>query len=265
MEGEMSGSEEEIRREIDRLLGDPSFRVRLKVFESPYVEQLQPHHVDRLVDDPEAAVRLALVRSANGDPLEPISMQSYYRNQFKNDVAQFREKGAIYYNELFGRWEIQVGWCEKLSAFHQPEQLHAFLLCLYLTVLIDQAVYTYYRDQYGEFERLTQYPHLVNMRWDNINPIWILIEPLRKEQISTTIHYLLVPAAMKLFVDEVRDFLARFMPKIDAAELFRRLLQDGDVNNPSFLQDDLERHVAQDLYEALRTAVHIGHGQSSSG
>jgi hypothetical protein len=262
----MSGDEEEIRRkedirrEIDRLLGDPSFRVRLKVFQHPYVENLSPHHIDRLVDDPEAAVRLALVRSANGEPVEPVDMPSYYRNRFRNDINELRARDGIIHNELFRRWEIRVDWCNMLPALLEHEQLHAFLLCLYFTVLIDQAVFTYYRDQYEQFARLTQYPHLVNMRWNNINPLWALIEPLRTGQATTTIHYLLVPAAMKLYVEEVRYFFARFMPQIDATELFRRLLEDQDVKNPAFLQGEEERQVAQDLYEVLSAAVNVGHG-----
>jgi hypothetical protein len=87
-----------------------------------------------------------------------MDIKKYYRADFANDLHQLKDRGGLFFNELFQRWETPVDWPSRLPDF-RPERMACFLLCFYFTALVKQAFYTYCRDDFQRFEKLTRYPH----------------------------------------------------------------------------------------------------------
>ena len=78
-----------------------------------------------------------------------MNIKQYYTNRFRNDLGIFMPDTRVPY---FGHsWSYD---CKNLNKI-PLEQRGVFLICLYFSVLVDQAMYTYYPSQYTHFERLT--------------------------------------------------------------------------------------------------------------
>lgn len=134
----------------------------------------------------------------------------------------------------------------------------AFLVCLYSTVLVDQAMHAHFRQHYREFANLTKYPKFCHgLGQFHHNPRGILSVPVDQGIVAAQDVKDLLPAGMILLVDEVVDFFKKHMPQIEPSDFFLALVYDPDVQvlgifslmNPELANDVV--HVAYDaLYEA---------------
>ena len=136
-----------------------------------------------------------------------------------------------------------------------------FLICLYFTVLVDQAMYEHYPGQYSAFEKLTRYPKYCHgLSQFQFNPRGILAIPVARGVVAKEEVAALLPEGMNLFVDEVVDFLPRYLPEISPEDFFRKLLMDPDVQVPKLavlLNEDLQNDVVYIAYRELERAVNV--------
>jgi len=134
-----------------------------------------------------------------------------------------------------------------------------FLICLYFTVLVDQAMYTHYRSDYEHFAQLTQYPKFCHgLGQFQKNPREILLVPVQKGMVNKDTMAKELSAGMELFIDEVVDFFQKYMAHIDPAEFFDKLLYDSDVQIPLLIvmiNPEMKDDIVVQAYEALRAAV----------
>jgi hypothetical protein len=134
-----------------------------------------------------------------------------------------------------------------------------FLICLYFTVLVDQAMYTYFQSHYHRFASLTQYPKFCHgLGQFQKNPRDILKIPVLKRMVDEIEIEKNLSVGMELFVEEVNDFLQNYMPYIDSADFFEKLTLDPDVQIPTIilkLNPEMKNDIDVKAYMSLRAAV----------
>jgi hypothetical protein len=182
-----------------------------------------------------------------------MNISDYYHQKFRSDLAVFMGQSSVPY---FGHnWRHDCRGLERVPVATRP----CFLVCLYFTVLVDQAMHEHYRSHYSRFEQLTHYPKFCHgLGQFQHNPRAILSVPIERGFVSADeLHAQLAPG-MQLFVAEVVSFFLDHMPDIPAAEFFDRLAYDGDVQIP-LLVVMLDKTVAESTdyraYSALQQAI----------
>ncbi len=190
-----------------------------------------------------------------------MNIGHYYLNEFRSDLGNFIPDSQMSY---FGHsWNYD---CKNLDKIPM-ERRAVFLICLYFTVLVDQAMHTHYPSHYARFEELTRYPKFCHgLGQFQKNPRAILSVPLDKgfvEYAAIETHLL---DGMNLFVDEVATFFEEHMPTIVTAEFFNNLVYDPDVHIPELVvmvNEEVKNDVVYKAYRALRTAVDSKYAEKS--
>jgi len=180
-------------------------------------------------------------------------IRDYYRNQFRTDLATFMpDANAPYFGHS---WASDCRNLDKIPVESRPY----YLICLYFTVLVDQAMYTHYRADYEHFARLTQYPKFCHgLGQFQKNPRELLLVPVQKGIVNKDTMEKELSAGMELFIDEVVDFFQNYMTHMNPAEFFDKLIYDSDVQIPSLLvmiNPEMKDDIVVQAYEALRIAV----------
>lgn len=108
-----------------------------------------------------------------------MTIRDYYCNNFRSELAAFMPDAQVPY---FGHsWTYDCGNLDKIPS----ETRSAFLICLYFTVLVDQAMYTHFRTDYARFEELTRYPKFCHgLGQFQKNPRAILLTPLERGMVN---------------------------------------------------------------------------------
>ena len=181
-------------------------------------------------------------------------IEGYYRDAFRSDLGGFFEGTRVPY---FGHaWSHNCGnQINRVPA----ENRAAFLICLYSTVLVDQAMHAHFRQHYREFSNLTNYPKFCHgLAHFHHNPRAILSVPVERGVVAEQEVKDLLPAGMALLVDEVVDFFQQHMPQIDPSDFFSALVYDPDVQILGIsiaVNPDLANDVVCIAYEALYKAA----------
>ena len=182
-----------------------------------------------------------------------MSISDYYNLTFRFDLEAFMGQSAVPY---FGHsWRYDCRGLEKIPTSSRP----FFLVCLYFTVLVDQAMHEHYRSQYRHFEEVTRYPKFCHgLGQFQHNPRGILSVPVERGLVSACQLYAALGPGMELFVAEVVSFLSDHMADISPADFFERLTKDPDVQIP-LLFVMLDKAVAESTeyraYSALQQAI----------
>jgi hypothetical protein len=103
-----------------------------------------------------------------------------------------------------------------------------FVLCLFMVVLTDQALYTYFRGSYDTWRSKTVFP---KFGWsgfgpNNENPFKILWAPEREQVVDTNEMLALVPGFAIFFVNETTAFFGQHLPEVDIHGYFDAIRRD---------------------------------------
>ncbi len=181
--------------------------------------------------------------------------QRYYRNDFASDLRSFMPDSKVPY---FGHtWHAG---CRELT--HVPvERRTAFLVALYFTVLVDQAMHSHFPAHYRKFEDLTRYPKFCHgLGQFQKNPRMLLDEPCAQGLVSLNDLRATLPAGIEVFVDEVVEFCRHHIPEISPEEFFDKLRWDPDVQIPLIIilaEPELKNMPAWEAYEQLCKAIDL--------
>jgi hypothetical protein len=181
-------------------------------------------------------------------------MHSYYRDVFRSDLVAFMGPSPAAY---FGHsWTYS---CRNQLARVPSENRPRFLICLYFTVLIDQAMHSHCPEHYQVFHGMTQYPKLCHgLSQFQHNPRGIINVPVEQGVVSEQVINQLLPDGMTLFVDETVAYFAAHLQAIEPRDFFEKLLSDPDVQIPLLLivlDPGLKDDVVCVAYQELRAAV----------
>ena len=184
----------------------------------------------------------------------PENIQDYYLHEFRRDINRFIGNSPVPY---FGHaWRYN---CIRQLQCVPKERREAFLICLYFTVLVDQAMHCHFQDHYTAFERLARYPKFCHgLGQFYLNPRGILHSPIEVGLLNDDRLRLLIPDGMMLFVKETDSFFKTHMPTITTAEFFDKLLHDPDVQIPLLVviaDPSMKEDIIYQTYDALKTAV----------
>ena len=135
-------------------------------------------------------------------------------------------------------------------------------MCLYFTVLVDQAMYAHAREHYARFAALTRYPKFCHgLGQFQHNPRGILVSPVDRGVVPADEVRTLLPDGMALFVEEVLAFLRDHLPEVDPRGFFEGLVFDPDVQIPDLIvlaNPELRDDVAVVAYRELRRVLDRG-------
>lgn len=158
-------------------------------------------------------------------------MKHYYRYQFQADLrtvmwrlpSEPRDRFFFLGND----WTRGAESLARLDPARRPK----FLICLFFTVLVDQAMHQHFSRWHRQFEELTLYPkflvgfgHSAHLHPDHVFRIPIERSLVDKEEVLA-----LLSDGMSVFVEECRTFFPAHLPEIDTEEFFRCLVADPDV------------------------------------
>jgi hypothetical protein len=190
-----------------------------------------------------------------------MSIRDYYLSEFRRDIETVT-RGMTYPEACV---MLGLNWMHECSLLPRVTESRRpfFLVCLYFTVLVDQAMHSHFGQWHHEFERLTLYPKFrVGLGHPaHLNPIFVFTVPIERKLVLESDIRALIPDGMSLFVDETDDFFRHHMPQITASQFFERLLADPDV--ASFYRGEAQADVAavplqQFVAHHLRKAVSDG-------
>jgi len=104
-----------------------------------------------------------------------------------------------------------------------------FILSLFMIVLTDQALYTYYRDSYFTWRAQTNYP---KFGWSgfgphNENPLKLLWAPERDELIDVAQTLSLVPEFVSFLIDDTCHFFEKNISRIETTAYFDKISHDA--------------------------------------
>ena len=182
-----------------------------------------------------------------------MNIRDYYLNQFRANLAIFMPDTRVPY---FGHsWQHDCLGLDKIPS----ERRAAFLICIYFTVLVDQAMHAHFRSHYSAFESLTRYPKYCHgLGQFQKNPRGILLHPVEQGLVPQANLADLLDSSMKLFVKEVSDFFQNHLSAINPEEFFAKLLYDSDVQIPLLVviaQPELKDDIVVKAYNALHEEV----------
>ena len=152
-------------------------------------------------------------------------------------------------------WSHDCGNLNKIPIASRP----AFLICLYFTVLVDQAMHAHFSANYQQFEQLTRYPKFCHgLGQFQKNPRAILSVPVEKGIVNQQEIEKMLPDGMELFVNEVVDFFQQHMHNITPIDFFDKFIYDSDVHIPLLIvivNPEMKEDIVVKAYEALQGAV----------
>lgn len=184
-----------------------------------------------------------------------MNIREYYHRNFRNDLAvMFSGMDARDIRYRFGNdWMRECSLLPKVSL----EQRAPLLVCLYFTILADQAMHSHFFQFHRRFEALTMYPKfLVGFGHEaHLNPVLVFTVPIQRRLVSEPSIRELIPDGMRMFVEETKDVLCRHMQEITLERFFERIMADTDVV-PGYVSgsDDAEP-IGQLIGNALKRAV----------
>jgi hypothetical protein len=184
---------------------------------------------------------------------EQTMMRDYYHNNFYADLRRFMPRADLPY--FVHSWEIDCAGLEQVPAERRPE----FLVCLYFTVLLDQAIRSYFPQLHSKFEALTHSPKFCHGAGQfQKNPRLILDVQVDRNLVTREALAQAIPKGMELFVDEIINLSTHHMAEIKPDIFFEKLLHDSDVEIRLLVvmvDPKIKAFPAYKTYENLREAV----------
>ena len=89
--------------------------------------------------------------------------KDYYYKNFRADFAEFMAKSKMAHQHLDEGVYIPIQDLNEKTMSHlkdDPWHTMRFLYCLAFTILIDQVMYTYFKNDYKKFQSITLYPKI---------------------------------------------------------------------------------------------------------
>ncbi len=162
-------------------------------------------------------------------------LQSYFHDRFPQQLATLTferpseiigeitgDPGALYFGG-FQAERLPVDFARIPEADRAP-----FVLCLFLIVITDQALYTHFPAAYPTWRRQTRFPKLgyTGFGTKNLDPFLILDIAEREGALPPATLDSLAPALQRLWTGECRRWLASHLPEVSFSDLVEKILTD---------------------------------------
>lgn len=162
---------------------------------------------------------------------------AYFYNRFPSQLAtlglhqpnpiilrNMRDSGVVFFGDP--EWSNVRSDLAAVPEADRP----LFILSLFMVVLTDQAVYTYFPHSYDTWRMHTRFP---KFGWSgfgphNENPIWILRVPEREGVIASDAVIGLMPEFARFLARETTTTFRQWLPAIDVTAYFNAVRGDKD-------------------------------------
>lgn len=105
-----------------------------------------------------------------------------------------------------------------------------FILCLFMVVMTDVCLYTYYNDVHKSWSKITQYPKFGGPGGFGAtgikNPFKVLLVPEEKKLVDVNKVVELIPEFVKFFLQETDNYFKTNLPNVNTAEFFNKIRND---------------------------------------
>ncbi len=161
-----------------------------------------------------------------------MNPKEYYYDHFRTDFAEFMAKSKMAHKHSGDGIYILIQDLNEDTMSHvktDPRHTVRFLYCLAFTVLIDQVMYTYFKNEYAKFQSITLYPKIEygisNM---NARP-WDIAQ--RAGGLTTFEKF------ANFFIQDFREFFEKQnFPNVNWIKVKEAMLNDNDICFGSFGQ-----------------------------
>lgn len=163
-----------------------------------------------------------------------MTFAEYYGDPFRRDInAVYAGLPPIHVHPEY----LDVGVLQPRALSRENTVIRAmdadrrplFGVALYLTLLVDQTFYTYYRPWYAEFAGWTRYPKL---RGDcpggcqsHVHPEWVFTSlgqrPGEQDHNAFPQYISTLNAALPVMHEEIVSFFRQYLPVVDGEEVWR--------------------------------------------
>lgn len=127
--------------------------------------------------------------------------KEYYYNRFRSQFNEFVKKSRIHEHQGEGFY-LSIRELNKENLSHIPHEDYTLFHCaLACTILIDQVMYTHFKIDYPNFQKMTLYPKMeYGISSMNINPWSITHNGIGNTTFGKFIEY---------FVNDLKEFFAQ--------------------------------------------------------
>ena len=124
--------------------------------------------------------------------------------------------------------------CVAKEVVRVPHRMRAhFVLSLFMIVVSDQALYTYFHPSYDRWRMRTNYP---KFGWSgfgchNENPCHLLWAPEKERALDPGALHALLPEFVSFFIAETTDYFQKHLPDVRPREFFDAIQRDEKFAN----------------------------------
>lgn len=169
-----------------------------------------------------------------------MTPKEYYYNQFRQDFGNFWSKVPHRSNFVTGEPLFKFAGLVKDNGFDvfediSKDNLIYFLSALACTILIDQVMYTHFRNDYSVFQGMTLYPKMW-VAWVNADPWMVFSQNIRlprrlyeKETIDGFAKF------AEFFIKDLKEFSKKYkFSEANWKTVKSAMLNDPDVSKGSY-------------------------------
>jgi hypothetical protein len=162
-----------------------------------------------------------------------MKIRDYYLNRFRKEIKtiSFEERSLLTNQKDF--FFNKKSWLNAVNNITDNELKIFFIYSMFITIASDEIMYTYYNMDYSKFRTQTRYPKfgLCGLGTHIENPLTLIQHLIDENSIDIGLLQKHSISAAKLFVDEVDDYLQKYLTEVDLKDFFRKFVNDNDVRN----------------------------------
>lgn len=156
-----------------------------------------------------------------------MSPKQYYEEHFREDFNLWIQTTDAHQHEINQTFIPIHNLSRKNLAHIEPKLIPYFIYSLAFTTLIDQIMFTYFRNDYSRFKSLTDYPKL---EYGITN---VIVYPWRIAQMAGTLN--LFESFCEFFIKDYEEFFNKYQfNEANWNEVKNKLLNDKDVKSRKF-------------------------------
>jgi hypothetical protein len=146
-----------------------------------------------------------------------------------NDCIRHLDKNTLYFGDN--------GWSNIENDIKNidKENYKYFFICLFIIIVIDMGMYTYYKDYYRIFRKKTMYPKFgcIGFGFSFGNPYKILSVPETLNLININDVSNEMDEIVEIFINSCKDFLEKNIPDISPKIFIEKIINDRDMQSDS--------------------------------
>jgi|GEM_PF-1481999 len=194
---------------------------------------LSPEEIDNL--PPAENAKKESQQPEKGAFNNSVIFEKYYKEQFPHDLRMIMEQHGHSHGEEGTYISIQLLTKKNILQHVAEDHFVLFFSFLSLTILLDELMYTHFRDKYPSFRATTMYPKVeYGITWCHVHPWRILRTPSGREA-EHIFH--IFKRCSEIFLEDCRKFFRQeSMQGVAWKQVEQTMRDDPDVGKGMYGQ-----------------------------